>query len=73
MDKAAYNRKRRQFKNLKLIGVSDIAQLMGWTNSKVTVYYQRGKLPEPIGEVGGRPVWLKDQLLPYIEEMGTHE
>lgn len=68
MDRTTYNRKRRQFKELHLLGVSDIAKLLGWTNSKVAVYMSRGKFPAPIGEVGGRPVWLQEQIEPYLKD-----
>jgi hypothetical protein len=73
MDRTTYNRKKRQFKEMQLVGVSDIAKIMGWTNSKTSLYYQRGKLPAPIGEVGGRPVWLKDSILPYVSEYKTND
>lgn len=69
MDRTTLNRKRRQFKELKLLGVTDIAKLLGWTNSKVTLYAQRGKFPQPVGEIGGRPVWLRDEIEPYLQEL----
>lgn len=69
-DRATINRKRRQFRELKLLGVSDIARQLGWTNSKVVTYVNRGKLPQPVGEVGGRPVWLEVELKPYFRELG---
>lgn len=69
MDTRTLNRKKRQFKALDLIGVSDIAKMAGCPNSKVTIYVQRGILPEPIGEVSGRPVWMKAQVEPYIKAL----
>lgn len=64
--KMKLTKQRKQFKDLKLMGVSDISKLYGWTPSKITLYTQRGKFPQPIGEVGGRPAWLKDQIEPYF-------
>lgn len=50
------------FKELELMGVTDIAREFGWHKAKVTMYVQRGKLPQPMGVVGGRPVWTMKQL-----------
>lgn len=50
------------FNQLELMGVTDIAKALGWNKGKVTVYVQRGKIPPPIGLVGGRPVWTRKQL-----------
>lgn len=50
------------FKELELMGVTDIARKFGWSKGKVTVYVNRGKIPPPMGEVGGRPVWTMKQL-----------
>ena len=69
MDKTAYNRKKRQFKNLQLVGVTDIARMLDWEPKKVGVYMTRGKFPKPVGEVGGRPVWFKEQIEPYVAEL----
>lgn len=59
---------KKKFEDLDLVGVSDIAKILGWPMSKVTSYRSRntgvgGKFPEPIGEVGGRPVWLRSQFV----------
>lgn len=50
------------FNELELMGVTDIAREFGWHKGKVPVYVNRGKLPPPMGLVGGRPVWTKKQL-----------
>ena len=71
MDKATRNRKKRQFKNLKLMGVTDIAERLGWTVSKVSLYVSRGNFPEAIGTVGNRPVWLGEEMEPFIEQLNS--
>lgn len=73
MDRTTLNRKRRQFKELKLVGVSDIAKELEWTNGKVSTYNMRGKFPEPVGIVGGRPVWLRDEITPYLRQLKEEE
>lgn len=71
MNKDSFRRKQRQFVNLNLMGLSDIAKELGWSYKKVAVYMGRDKFPEPIGKVGGRPVWLGEQMEPYIREMAN--
>jgi hypothetical protein len=61
-----YNRKLRQFKALDLVGVTDIANMAGCPVTKVGTYIVRGKLPQPLGEVSGRPVWFREQVEPYL-------
>jgi hypothetical protein len=58
------------FKELDLVGISDIARLLGWPMSKVTSYRSRNtgigaRFPEPLGEVGGRPVWTRSQFTEF--------
>ena len=50
------------FNDLQLMGVTDIAKEWGWRKNKVSTYAERGKLPPPIGQIGGRPVWTRKQL-----------
>lgn len=68
---------QKLFQQLDLVGVSDIAKILGWKMSKVTSYRSRntgvgGQFPEPIGEVGGRPVWTRSQFQ-SIEKMAAEE
>lgn len=53
---------QEMFKDLELMGVTDIAKEWGWPKNKVSTYAIRGKLPQPMGEIGGRPVWTRKQL-----------
>lgn len=72
MEKRKKARRIQQFKTLDLMGVKDIAEALDWSKAKVVVYTQRGKLPEPIGEVSGRPVWLGEEIKTHIEGLIHH-
>ena len=61
---------RKDLNKLELVGVADIAELFDWKMSKVAVYNGRGKLPEPIAEISGRPVWHKPHILDYAAAEG---
>lgn len=45
-----------------LLGTVDVGKRLGWRKQKVSVYHQRGKLPKPVGYVGGRPMWTERQI-----------
>ena len=47
----------------RLLGVGDVAQLLGVGPSTVTSYLSRGRLPAPQARVGGRPAWSAPVLL----------
>jgi hypothetical protein len=53
---------KQLLERLDLLGNSDVARLLGWTTSKVTIYMGRGILPAPITDIGGRPVWTRAQI-----------
>jgi hypothetical protein len=42
---------------MDLVGVREVAALLGWDQRKVSVYFGRGKLPEPIARLAAGPVW----------------
>lgn len=57
----------------KLYGLTEFAKLLGshLNCRKMSVYYSRGKLPEPIAFSGSnqsRPLWTRDQIQQYIKE-----
>lgn len=49
----------------EIYGTSEVASELGWTLSKVSVYRLREAMPKPIGEVGGRPVWWKKDIIEF--------
>ena len=53
---------KQKFDDLQLMGTVEAAAFLGWSPSKFAVYHARGKTPEPIGFVGGRPAWTKRQI-----------
>lgn len=49
-----------------LYGLTEFAaELPGMDRKKLSVYYNRGKLPEPFGKAGKRPLWTKEQIENY--------
>lgn len=55
---------------MELLGNSDLAKILDWTMSKVTLYQQRGVLPAPITYIGGRPIWARIQIDKFIKQGG---
>lgn len=60
-------KKKKYIKNIELLGVTDIAELMNLDKSTISNMHKRGKFVEPIRTIGGRPVWLKEEILYYME------
>lgn len=58
---------KQKIDELQLVGVMDIAKLLNWSAPKVTTYMTRGKLPEPVTEISGRPVWYKPEIITAAE------
>lgn len=65
-----HQEQKQLFEALELLGNADVAKTLGWSTSKVTNYTARGALPQPIGQVSGRPVWTKKQIDKYINGRG---
>lgn len=45
-----------------LVGVSEAAEILGWSKQQITVYVSRGKFPEPVQRLASGPVWKKEQI-----------
>lgn len=45
-----------------LYGISEFGDMVGWPRNKVSVYFSRGKLPEPATYANSRPLWIKEQI-----------
>lgn len=45
-----------------LVTMKDFAAEAGVADSTIQAYKTRGYLPEPVGQVGVQPVWLRPQL-----------
>jgi hypothetical protein len=48
--------------NLQLMNSAEVARYIGWSVNKVSVYNERGILPEPVCFIGGRPIWTKEEI-----------
>lgn len=46
----------------ELLGVAELAQLLGWDKAKVSTYVRRGKLPEPDYQLASGPVWRRQTI-----------
>ncbi len=55
---------------LDIVGTAEVAAMLGWSPKKVSVYRQRGKLPQPIYELKMGPVWKKEDVERWAIEQG---
>ena len=51
---------------LGLMGVKETGDFLGWDKRKVSAYYSRGLLPEPVIKLASGPIWIKKQLKKYM-------
>lgn len=54
-----------------LLGTKEVGDVLGWSRQKVSVYYSRGKLPEPYALAGSRPLWTRTQIDKWMEGRET--
>jgi hypothetical protein len=47
---------------LQLMNSAEVARAIGWSVNKVSVYNERGILPDPVCFIGGRPIWTNEQI-----------
>jgi|GEM_PF-1017292 len=48
--------------NVNIVGVSEVAEILGWTKGKVSEYLRRKKLPEPAYRLKSGPIWFESQF-----------
>jgi predicted DNA-binding transcriptional regulator AlpA len=54
----------------ELMNTAEVARLIGWNTKKVSKYRERGIMPDPIVEIGRRPVWLKSDIEEFLKKGG---
>src|SRR5437762_37994 len=47
---------------MTIVGVTEVAQILGWDRRKVAVYAKRGHLPKPIAALAGGRVWRRADI-----------
>lgn len=50
-----------------LVSASDLSRTWGISKTRVAVLVGRESFPEPVGSVGGRPVWLASEARQWRE------
>lgn len=55
---------------VELVGVSEIAERLGWDRRKVAVYVGRGLFPEPYAKLYMGPVWRWEDVEQTAKERG---
>lgn len=55
---------------LDIVGVREIADLLGVKPETPKAWRVRGLLPEPDGWVSGRPAWRRSTILKWAEQTG---
>jgi len=54
-----------------LVGVSEVATMLGWDRRKVAVYAERGHLPGPVAELAGGRVWRRADIEAFKAGIGA--
>ncbi|HET7579778.1 MAG TPA: hypothetical protein VFK33_10890 [Bacillales bacterium] len=44
-----------------LIGQKEFAEILGWDRRRISTYYHRGQLPEPVKKLASGPIWTRQQ------------
>ena len=57
----------------ELVGVAEVAELLGWDKRKVSVYHSRGTLPKAITELASGPIWFRGQIEAHKQEQEEEE
>lgn len=55
----------------ELLGVREVAEFIGWLPAKVSTYYKRGKLPEPVQVLASGPIWTRQQIEEYRDSINA--
>lgn len=55
--------------NITLVGVTEVAEILGWPRGKVSTYRKRGKMPKPVAVLKGGPVWDKDDIFKFKSKL----
>jgi predicted DNA-binding transcriptional regulator AlpA len=55
---------------LGVLGLAEIADLLGVSRQTVDQWRTRGRLPEPDGTVGGRPAWRTETITAWAAQTG---
>lgn len=63
---------RRMVPVNELVGVTEAAQLLGWSRQRIAAYHgeSRAGMPKPVVRLAGTPVWLKSDLIRWARERG---
>ena len=57
---------------MDLVGVAEVAELLGWDRRRVSVYHARGLLPAPLAVLRSGPVWHRQDIEAFARgEMPT--
>lgn len=51
-----------------VVGVTEVADILGWDRRKVGVYAHRGRLPTPIANLVSGRIWLRADIEAYKAE-----
>lgn len=66
-------RKQRAVNTLSpILGLAEVAQLLGWDVRKASVYLQRRHLPEPFTVIACGPLWRQEDIQAFLAEVKTN-
>lgn len=56
-----------QQKAMNFVGVTEAAEILGWSKQQVSVYIQRERFPEPVQRLASGPIWTEKQIYDFRE------
>jgi hypothetical protein len=62
-----------EVKTIKLIGLSNLQEMLGLTKSGIHWQWKNGKLPIPFAEWNGSPLWREEQFHLYKKDSKTSD
>lgn len=64
----ASKRPNKEARERSLVGLAEVAQILGVTKRTATTYSQRPDFPEPLERLAATPVWLSTDVAAWAEQ-----
>lgn len=58
---------------MKLYGLAEFAEALGWDRRKLSTYRTRGAIPEPYQTLASGPVWTEEQVQGYKQHRNIED
>jgi len=54
-------------KDLDIVGLAEVAEMLGWDKRKLATYIKRGVFPEPCIRLKSTPIWHRKVINEYLK------